>query len=60
MSTQDIDINFDAAEMFLKKAREAHDSGDKVTCLAACRMVMVALHLSDGPPVDIRTNHLKG
>jgi hypothetical protein len=55
----DIEINFDAAEMFLREARQAHEQGDKIKCLAARMMVTVALHLSAGAPVDIRTNHLK-
>ena len=55
----DIEINFEAAEMFLKQAKEAHETGDQVKCFAARKMVAVALHLGDGPPVDIRTSHLK-
>lgn len=55
----DIEINFEAAEMFLRQAKEAHANGDQVTSFAARKMVAVALHLSDGPPVDIRTSHLK-
>lgn len=57
---EDIAINFEAAEMFLQQAKEAHESGDELKCFAARKMVAVALHLNEGPPIDIRTRHLKG
>ena len=56
----DIEINFEAAEMFLQQAKEAHASGDQVKCFVARKMVAVALHLAEGPVIDIRTKHLKG
>lgn len=35
--------DFSAAEMFLKQAREAHEAGDKQRCIAACKLVVIAL-----------------
>lgn len=49
--------NFDAAEQWLAKARAAFESGDDVRCVAACRLVIVALeldHLFNGMPKDKR------
>lgn len=54
-----IDINFDAAEIFLRQAREAFETGDRVCFIAARKMVAIALQLDGGPPVRIHTSHLK-
>lgn len=53
------EVNFDAADLFLREARAAHDRGDKHRCSAACRMVGIALQITDAPPIDIRIKHHK-
>lgn len=50
--------NFEAARMFLTQAEDAKAAGDENKCKAACRMVMVALDLSDSSP-RIHLGHLK-
>lgn len=52
-------IDYDSAELFLRKAREAHQAGDHVQCLAARKLVAIALHLRDTPPAHIHTGHLR-
>lgn len=51
-------IDFDAAEIFLKRARLAHEGGDKQTCTAALKLMAVALCLSEGPNGKLHTGHL--
>ena len=51
-------IDFDAAEMYVRMAREAHASGDKSTCAAACKMVAVALCLTEQPSPRFHLGHL--
>lgn len=51
--------DFDAAALFLQHAREAHDKGDAVQCLAACKLVAVALNLRESPNGKLHTAHLK-
>ena len=46
--------DFDAAENYLKSAREAFESGDDVRCRASCRLVAIALNL------DVRCLPSKG
>lgn len=49
--------DFDAAQLFLDRARKAHAAGDDVQCEAACRLVMLALTLA--PNGKIHTAHLR-
>jgi hypothetical protein len=57
--TQDTENpDFSAAEMFLRQAREAHELGDQLKCLAARKLVAVALGLSEGPNGKLHTGHL--
>jgi hypothetical protein len=51
-------IDFAAAEVFLQQARTAHEQGDQVRCLAARRLVAIALQLTEGPNGKIHTAHL--
>lgn len=43
-------IDFDAAEVFLKEARQAFQAGDETRCKANCRLVAVALDLPELKP----------
>lgn len=52
-------IDFDSAAMFLEQAKTAHRTGDEKSCLAARKLVAIALGLTDGPVVRIHTGHLK-
>lgn len=52
-------LDFDAAEIYLRYAREAHEQGNNIRCFAACKMVAVALQLTDQPAPIIHTSHLK-
>lgn len=52
-------IDFESAEVFLKHAKEAHERGDMVTCMAARKLVAIALNLSDELRQNICTNHLR-
>lgn len=50
MANEDDDrIDFDAAERYLRAAREAHEVGDHVEFVAARKLVAVALHLIESP-----------
>lgn len=52
-------LDFDAADVFLKQARAAHQAGDHNLCLAACKMVEVALGLTGrAAPAHLHTAHL--
>lgn len=42
--------DFQAAETYLKMARDAHEKGDDGLFIAARKLVMVALGISDAPP----------
>jgi hypothetical protein len=53
-------IDFESAELFLQQAREAHQQGDATKCMAARKLVAIALNLTDGPRPAIQTAHLKG
>jgi hypothetical protein len=59
-SAVDVDaaIDFDNASLFLEQARAAHQRGDHSTCLAARKLVAIALNLSEGPKPVFKTRHL--
>jgi len=52
-------LDFDNAALFLQQAREAHQQGDDAKCLAARKLVAIALNLTEGPKPVFRTKHLK-
>jgi hypothetical protein len=52
-------IDFDNAAVFLQQAKEAHERGDHVGCIAAVKLVKIALNLTDGVKPAFRTKHLK-
>lgn len=54
----DGDIDFDAAETFLMRAREAYETGDEKTCMASLKLVAIALCLREGPNGQLHTGHL--
>lgn len=51
-------IDFDAAEKFLRQAREARDAGDGKLCSACLKLVKVALGMTDMIPPRFKTGHL--
>lgn len=51
--------DFDNAAVFLQQARAAHERGDRTTCLAAVKLVAIALNLTEGPKPAFHTRHLK-
>lgn len=55
----DLKIDFDAADAFLKIARDAFLKGDKTQFIAARKLVAVALHLNDVQAPNFRIGHLK-
>lgn len=58
MSDQDDDhIDFDAAERYLRTAREAHEAGDHPKFVAARKLVAVALHLTESPMPKLQPQH---
>ncbi len=52
-------VDFANAELFLGKAREAYEGGDRTTFIACRKLVMVNLGIFDGPPVRVETAHLQ-
>lgn len=52
-------VDLDAAEIFLKQAREAQQAGDRVKLVAARKLIAVALGLTDGPAGILHTKHLR-
>lgn len=54
----DVKRDFDAAEIFLKQARQAQEKGDERTCTAALKLVEVALGLREGPNGKMHTGHI--
>ena len=55
----DVPIDFDAAETFLRQAREAYAVGDMILCAAARKLVAVALCLGDNLGPRFKTGHLR-
>lgn len=53
-------IDFDHAALFLEQARAAYQRGDHAACLAARKLVAIALNLTEGPKPVFRTAHLSG
>lgn len=58
MSVDD-DVNFEAAEDFVRQAREAHAAGDKERYNAARYLVAVALNMTSISGVRLHTGHLR-
>jgi hypothetical protein len=50
--------DFDAAEMYVRMAREAHAAGDGQRFTAASKMVAVALCMTDEPACRFHLGHL--
>lgn len=58
VETQDAEVDFAAAETFLKQAREAYEDGDRTRFIAARKLVAIALRISEGPS-GLRSAHLR-
>lgn len=55
----EVQRDFRAAAMFLQQAESAQQSGDEKKCMAALKLVAVALCLREGPNGKIHTTHLE-
>jgi hypothetical protein len=54
IADQVAEIDFAAAEFYLSLARRAHDAGNTSMVIAARKLIMVALRVSDQPPSRTR------
>jgi hypothetical protein len=52
-------VDFDNAELFLRKAREAHDRGDDNEFNAARYLLAVAMGLTGLSAIRLHTEHLR-
>lgn len=52
-------VDFESAEEFLRQARAAHQAGDRTLYIAACKLVAVALYMTETAGVCLHTRHLK-
>jgi hypothetical protein len=52
-------FDFDAAETFIKIARDAHAAGNMTDLIAARRLIAVALNMIEEPGFRIHTGHLR-
>jgi hypothetical protein len=53
----DEDINFDAAESFVSKAREAYQRQDQAGFIAARKLVLVALGVAEAVPLQMKPRY---
>lgn len=51
--------DYDSAQLFLDEARQAEKDGDRTRCLAARKLVAVALGLKETLPQSLCIAHLK-
>ena len=55
----DEDINFDAVELFVSKAREAYQKQDHAGFIAARKLVMIALGVEEAVPLQTKSRPAK-
>lgn len=53
------EVNFEAAEDFLRQARQAYVAGDRERYRAAAYLVAVALNMTGIGAIRLHTEHLK-